>query len=221
MPKKTNSTQIIPGESYISDRNPRFDSYERQKPVSPLRNLNYFQPIQDPLEALYKSSSQGYYQQQQQQIPTSINTNISGVQPFDLGNLIGRIQEDYLNNIRPYVSSVEFIESELNLANVGLITPSTTRKGLFFQFIFHIICIFIKDYMRRSDDIYNQQGTKYYDVIDPNNSLYPAYSRQLYNDNNNYSSMPRRKHRRRYHDQASSPIRKKKQSRKSLINFII
>jgi len=63
--------------------------------------------------------------------------------------------------------------------------------------------------MRRSDDIYNQQGTKYYDVIDPNNSLYPAYSRQLYNDNNNYSSMSRRKHRRRYHDQASSPIRKK------------
>jgi len=144
MPKKTNPTQIIPGESYISDRNPHFDSYERQKLVSPLRNLNYFQPIQDPLEALYKSSSQGYYQQQQQQqIPTSINTNISGIQPFDLGNLIGRIQEDYLNNIRPYVSSVEFIESELNLANVGLITPSTTRKGLFFSIYFSYNLCFI------------------------------------------------------------------------------
>jgi len=129
MPKKTNPTQIIPGESYRSDRNSYFDSYEKQKSVSPLRNINYFQPIQDPLEAMYKSSSQGYYQQPQQQIPTSINTNTSGLQPFDLGNLIGRIQEDYLNNIRPYVSSVEFIESELNLAHVGLITPPTTRKG--------------------------------------------------------------------------------------------
>jgi len=159
---------------------------------------------------LYKSSPQGYYQTQQQ-IPTSISTNRSGVQPFDLGNLIGRIQEDYLNNVRPYVSSVEFIETELSLANIGLITPSNTRKGLFFQFIFLYNLYFIKDYMRRSDDIYNQQGTKYYDVIDPNNSLYPTYSRQFYNNNNNnYSSMTRRKHRKRYHDQASSPIRKEK-----------
>jgi hypothetical protein len=138
IPINPSYTHRIPGESYPSDEDPYFDPYEKRQqppPSSPLRNLNHFQPIRDPLEALYTNSSQGYYQQQQQQqhTPTSINYNTGGIQPFDLGNLINRIQQDYLDNARPYVSSVQFIQTEQNLANIGLITPSTNRKSLSFE----------------------------------------------------------------------------------------
>lgn len=142
--------QTAPGEIYISDEedNTYYESYKREQQQQPsvIRNLNYFQPIQDPLEALYKNSSQGFYQQpppppQQQQIPRSTD----GMQPFDLGNLINRIQEDYVNSARPYVSSIQFVQSEQNLANMGLITPSTNRKGFFSSFCpINIINILLK-----------------------------------------------------------------------------
>lgn len=130
------------GDMYPSDEeeNTYFESYQRQPPPpSAIKNLNYFQPIQDPLEVLYKNATQGYYQQPtKQQIPTTYETPSSGMQPFDLGNLINRIQEDYVNNARPFVSSIQFIQSEQNLASMGLITPSTGRRGFSFFFSFLI-----------------------------------------------------------------------------------
>ena len=35
----------------------------------------------------------------------------TNLQSFDLGNLINRIQEDYLQTVRPYVASVQFVET--------------------------------------------------------------------------------------------------------------
>ena len=93
-------------------------------------NSNYFQPIRDPLEALYQQSTQAY---PQEQIPLTNHTD--EMHAFDLGNLIDRIQEDYLNNVRPYVSSVEFIENEPNSASMGMINSSTGLQSmLFFAF---------------------------------------------------------------------------------------
>ena len=61
---------------------------------------------------------------------TSNTTNsIDDIKAFDLGSLINRIQQDYMDNVRPYVSSVQYIESNQTLANSGFITPSTNRKG--------------------------------------------------------------------------------------------
>jgi hypothetical protein len=131
---KTNYTQVIPGESYTYDDDPFYQSYQSQQSLP--SQSNYFQPIRDPLEALYRSSAPIY---SQQQIPMTVNNNtLDGMQAFDLGNLINRIQQDYLNNVRPYVSSVQFVEDDQNLANIGVVTPSTRRKGfiLFYTLIF-------------------------------------------------------------------------------------
>lgn len=106
-------------------------------------NLNYFQPIQDPLEALYQQSTQGY---PQEQIPLTMNSNYNNqmddMHAFDLGNLINRIQEDYLSNVRPYVASVEFIENEQNSMNMDLINPSSSRQSTLFISCLIFICSF-------------------------------------------------------------------------------
>jgi hypothetical protein len=112
--------------------------YNRQKPPpnnpkvsrnSTYRASNYFRPIQDPLDVLFKDAPQEYIQQQ---MPTTIETNVNGLQAFDLGSLISRIQQDYADNARPYVSSVQFVENNQSLANIGFLTPAVNRKGLLF-----------------------------------------------------------------------------------------
>jgi hypothetical protein len=76
------------------------------------------------------------------------------MQPFDLGNLINRIQQDYLNNVRPYVSSVQFVENEQSLTNLGFLTSTTTRKGFVFFFleILKIICFLLKIIQNEVED---------------------------------------------------------------------
>ncbi len=149
-PHQVNYTKPIPGASYTSDDDRYFKSYDRP-PI--LQNTNYFQPIQDPLEVLYRNSSQTYAQQQ---IPIAINNNNTSdsMQPFDLGNLINRIQQDYLNNVRPYVSSVQFVENEQSLTNLGFLTSTTTRKGFVFFFleILKIICFLLKIIQNEVED---------------------------------------------------------------------
>jgi hypothetical protein len=122
--------------SYSSDDGTYSALYNRQKPPpnnpkasrnSTYRTSNYFRPIQDPLEVLFKDAPQEYIQQQ---IPTTIETNVNGLQAFDLGSLISRIQQDYADNARPYVSSVQFVEHNQSLANIGFLTPAVNRKGL-------------------------------------------------------------------------------------------
>jgi hypothetical protein len=130
-PIRPNYTQVVPGESHTYDDDPYYQAYARPQslPLEP----NYFQPIQDPLQALYGNPIPIYPQTQTQtQMPTIVNNdnNLDGVKAFDLGNLINTIQQDYLNNVRPYVSSVQFIEDDRSLANMGLVTPSRSRKGL-------------------------------------------------------------------------------------------
>ncbi|CAF1457489.1 unnamed protein product [Didymodactylos carnosus] len=55
------------------------------------------------------------------------------VQEFDLGNLIKQVQQDYLKEIEPFVSSVKFIERnpELRpeLSRLEFSTPVSVRKG--------------------------------------------------------------------------------------------
>ncbi|CAF3214975.1 unnamed protein product [Rotaria sp. Silwood2] len=191
----------ISGESYILDgkvyNDPYLNSYDEPNVPSyyqqpsyniPYQSSNYFQPIKDPLEELYMNSSQGY---SQQQIPRKNYTNIDGIQPFELGNLIHRIQQDYMDNVRPYVSSIEYVENNQNFADIGLITPATSRK----------------DYTRRTNDLYRRKvPSNHYDIIETNDSYpYRKRSSKYQSDDNQHSSM-QRKYRRRYHDQASSPI---------------
>ncbi|CAF4587215.1 unnamed protein product [Rotaria socialis] len=210
-PGKPNSTKRIrPIETYAheDDDYDDYDDYEEDEeeeveqapylkfynPRIPPQNTtsqpsNYFQPIQDPLEALMMGSSQGYYQEQP---PTTTSADTNDLQPFDLGNLISRIQQDYAENVRPYVSSVQFVETNPSVVNLGYITPAGTRK----------------DYMRRPNETYRRLGSSgNYDIIDTN-GLYPyekippkaAYS------TNQYSPMARKRVQRRPHNQASSSI---------------
>ena len=140
---KINPTQIIiPNESYqLSRNNPYIGCYDTSNTSpycqQPSQNTadqtsNYFQPVRDPLEALLQNPSQ-LHPKQQKPIPTY--TNMSEMQPFDLGSLINRIQQDYVDNVRPYVSSVEFVENEQRISNIDLITPMTHRKGFIVFFL--------------------------------------------------------------------------------------
>ncbi|CAF3757459.1 unnamed protein product [Rotaria magnacalcarata] len=205
-PGKPNSTKRIrPVETYAPEDDDSDYDYEEDEveqapylkfynPIIPPQNTtsqssNYFQPIQDPLEVLMTGSSQGYYQGQP---PTTTYADTNNLQPFDLGNLISRIQQDYTENVRPYVSSVQFVETNPSVVNLGYITPASTRK----------------DYMRRTNGTYRRLGSSgNYDIIDTNGlypygkippkSAYPA---------DQYSSMARKRIQRRRHNQASSPI---------------
>jgi hypothetical protein len=60
---------------------------------------------------------------------SNTTNNINDMQAFDLGSLINRIQQDYMDNVRPYVSSVQYVESNQTLANIGLLTSPPNRKG--------------------------------------------------------------------------------------------
>lgn len=115
-PPPSNRT-IISGEPQPFPEN----YYVSGKPLQ--TNSNYFQPIRDPLEVLYPNSVQNYTQERIPMINHQTTDNTNGMHSFDLGNLITRIQDDYLSNARPYVSSIEFIETELN--------PSNNRQSLF------------------------------------------------------------------------------------------
>ncbi|CAF0950629.1 unnamed protein product [Rotaria sordida] len=197
-------TQIIlSGESYTIDDKVNNDSYlnsyDKQNTSSHYQqqsynisnpSTNYFQPIKDPLEDLFKNSSQKYYQQQ---IPMKDYTNTNSIQAFDLGNLIHRIQQDYMDNARPYVSSIEYIENSQNLANIGLTTPVTSRQ----------------DYTRQTNDLYRQKiSSNHYDIIGLNNfhSSTKRPSKHPFNDNPYLSMQRRRRYQKRYHDRAVSPI---------------
>jgi hypothetical protein len=160
------------------------------------------------LDVLFRDAPHEYIQHDPSQ---TIHADTNSMQPFDLGNLINRIQQDYLDNVRPYVSSVQFVQNEQNLANIGFLTPSTNRKGFFFfhsEYFFTLIRI---DYTRRPNDAYSRRVPSYqFDVINANDhySYDKRYSKQATNANQ-YSSMTRRRHLAHHHDQGSSPIRKK------------
>ena len=127
-PIRQNYTHVVPGESQHNyNDDPYYEAYTR--PQSLPVESNYFQPIQDPLQALYGNPTPIY---SQPQIPTIVNNDndLDGIKTFDLGNLINRIQQDYVNNVRPYVSSVKFIEDDQPLTSDGFATPTRSRQSL-------------------------------------------------------------------------------------------
>lgn len=93
------------------------------------QSSKYFKPIQDPIEELITNSTKGYYEQ-----PSSRKNygEVNGVQPFDLGNLISRIQQDYVENVRPYVSSIQFVESNPNVISLGFVSQPDNRKSFLY-----------------------------------------------------------------------------------------
>ncbi|CAF1287424.1 unnamed protein product, partial [Didymodactylos carnosus] len=181
---KENHAEIVLGKLYTPDNDLFLELYDRQR--SPSHNTayrisDYFQSTQDPLKVLLKNSSERY---PQQQIPITTDTDLTGMQPFDLGNIMNRIQQDYLDNVRPYVSSVKFVDNDQSLADIGFITPATTRRG----------------YTRQMDDIYHRQiPSHHHNYIDTNGF-------RSYDKMHRKQSINRRKHKARYRDQASSPI---------------
>ncbi|CAF1330847.1 unnamed protein product [Adineta ricciae] len=145
MPIKTKDgfiTQVVPGKLYTLEDDPLHLLYDRQEPASSTHQPSFqstFQPsmnaqnIQDPLSShIYPNGSQRYPHQSAATTTTNTVPN-DRLQPFDLGNLIKRVQEEYLREIQPFVSSVKFVEKDRefgqNLNDVGFSTPVTVRKG--------------------------------------------------------------------------------------------
>ena len=107
-------------------------AYDQPIP-SPYQASNYFQPIPDPLEDLLKTRPQTYTQVS---APASTGVYTADLRSFDLGSLLNRIQDDYVQNIRPFVASVQYVETNPALGGaltgIGPVTPGITRRGAFF-----------------------------------------------------------------------------------------
>ncbi|UJR31578.1 hypothetical protein I4U23_019065 [Adineta vaga] len=173
-------TQVIPGKLYTLEDDPLHLLYDRQETTSsnhPSSFQSTFQPslnvqhTQDPLSSpLYTNTSQRY-PHQSSSITTDPTVN-NHMQPFDLGNLIKRVQEDYLREIQPFVSSVKFVEKDKefgqNLNDIGFSTPVTVRKG----------------FTRQADDILrNSFGGRNHQRRQPQHQ----YDSNEYSDESDYS----------------------------------
>ena len=114
--------------------------------------------------------------------PPSTTTNANATQPFDLGNLIKRVQQDYLREIQPFVTSVQFIEKDRefgqNLSDVDFITPVTVEKGFTKQ---------ADDMLRRSFGRPNT-GQRPANNGYPDNPHIPLNSKQTYSSYTSSSS---------------------------------
>ena len=138
--KNENFPNVIPGQLYTLDDDPLHLFFDKQKPSTaprqqPTFNSTFqpssnFQTTQDPSTVIYTNTSQSYSQPPR---PITTDPNPRGPQEFDLGNLIKRVQQDYLREIQPYVSSVKFVEKDQeygqSLADIGFTTPVSVRKG--------------------------------------------------------------------------------------------
>ena len=141
-----NVSQVVPGVLYNLNDDPLHLLLERQKPAAapstpkqtqqPFTSTTFqpsypFSGAEDPLTAMLNGLSQQYPSQANPTTTTNLN---SGMPPaFDLGNLIKRVQQDYLREIQPFVSSVKFVEKDSEfgqgLGDVGFTTPVSVRKG--------------------------------------------------------------------------------------------
>ena len=144
--KRANVTQVVPGKLYNLDDDPLHLFYDRQNPVAPTprqaqpqappsRSFNStFQPssrsqaVQDPLAFMLNHPLPGQAQQ-----PIMLDPSSATEQPFDLSNLIRRVQQEYLLEVQPFVSSVKFVEKDRQygqgIDDIGFTTPVTVRKG--------------------------------------------------------------------------------------------
>ena len=138
--KNGHHAQVVPGKLYNLNDDPLHLLYDRQLPApfnpqqpnfaTTFQPSNNFQAPPNLSHVIYANTTQQY---PQQPIPISTNPNVNGSQQFDLGELIKRVQQDYLREIQPFVSSVKFVEKDReygqSLADVGFVTPVTVRKG--------------------------------------------------------------------------------------------
>lgn len=132
------TTHLIEGQWHTIDQDPLDIFYEREKPVMDPKQemISTFQPSNisaqqnDPLTMILSSFSTNY---KPSQIDTKMNQNVDPTQSFDLANVIRNVQQDYLRQIQPYVSSVKIIDRDKlfgeQLSDVNFVTPVSMRKG--------------------------------------------------------------------------------------------
>jgi hypothetical protein len=254
IPIKTTSgniAQVVPGKLYTLDDDPLHLLYDRQ-PTAPrnpqassqqqpqqssfqttFQPSSNFQTIDDHLATMHTDTSQKYPQQ-----PISItrDANSNGRHPLDLGNIIKRVQEDYLREIQPYVSSVKFIEKDReygqNLNDIGFSTPITIRKGFTGQADDILRRSFGRDDDHGASDRRDDHGASYrrddrvasdrrddHDASDRRRPPDQMDSRQSFTSvssastnasdyDDPYSSLNNRKNKGDVRDQATSPLRK-------------
>jgi hypothetical protein len=221
-----NITQVVPGKLYTLDDDPLHLLYDRQPTAPPnlqsfsqqrqppppafpttFQPSNNFQTLVDPLESMFTNTSQRYPQQ-----PTSItiDPNSNGRQPLDLGNIIKRVQQDYLREIEPFVSSVKFIEKDRaygqGLDNIGFSEPFSIHKGFSTQ---------ADDILRRSfgrqDDRHAPNSHYPTGPLNSKESYTSVSSTSTYGSDydDRYPSQHNRKNKADVRDQATSPLRKK------------
>ncbi len=140
--KSGNVAQVVPGKLYTFNDDPLYTLYEKQNTV-PLNSqksaivTTTFQPstntytVTDPLSILFTRASKNPPQQSKQ--PPTTDKNSNGIPSFDLGNLIKRVQQDYLHEIQPFVTSVKFVDKDTeygqSLTDVDFTTPVRIEKG--------------------------------------------------------------------------------------------
>lgn len=151
MPSKPVYSQV---RATVYDRPPQPQPQPQPQPPPTSNYGSRFQPIHDPLESLFHTAPPPT---QTQYVPSS-TSNGYNVQPFDLGNLISRIQEDYIENVRPYVASIQYVETN------PIYEQTMTGLGL-----------------NRSGGIYSGQknASRPYEFVDPGRSFYT--DRPLFN----------------------------------------
>ncbi|CAF0881786.1 unnamed protein product [Rotaria sordida] len=150
-----NLNQVVPGKLYTVHDDPLHLFYDRQYSNSSktksssqqqqqqqqqpsfqttFQPSNNFQTTQDPLLSVFTNEPRRNPQQ-----PTSATTtthnNSNGMPSLDLESLIKRVQQDYYQQIQPFVSSVRFVQKDSEygqgLADIGFITPISVRRGGF------------------------------------------------------------------------------------------
>ncbi|CAF3294347.1 unnamed protein product [Rotaria socialis] len=143
--KDGNVAQVVPGRLYTLTDDPLHLLYDRQysntsnatsfsqsKPSAQttFQPSNHFETPQEHVTNVFANTSNTNAQK-----PTLRTTdgNYNGMQSFDLANLIKNVQQDYLREIQPFVSSAKFVQKDSefgqNVGNIDFVAPVTVRQG--------------------------------------------------------------------------------------------
>jgi hypothetical protein len=129
VPTKVQTPQV-PMQSQTQRQVLHTPSQEQPMFSTTFQPANHFKNIQDPLTEIFNKTFTEY---SSPSLSTKSNGNLPALPPFDLGHLIKRVQQDYLREIQPFVSSVKFIDKDReygqSLDDVGFTTPISVRRG--------------------------------------------------------------------------------------------
>ncbi|CAF4058253.1 unnamed protein product [Rotaria sp. Silwood2] len=187
------TVQRVPDESDTFNHNIARELNVRQKSQAhniAHQTVNYFQPMQYPLEKSLKKSSEGF---SPQQISIITDTGSSDMELTNIQHLLNLIEQDNLHTAQPYVSSRKFkknCEDDQLLVDTGSKTAATVQK----------------DYTRQSENTYHRQvpARRYSDTN--GFRLYKKMHSQNSFTSDQHSSVNRRQHRVRHRVQASPSI---------------